>query len=176
MVRVLRVLVLTCVLRALACQNGSLHCQFVSLSPGKSRDSFFFVLFRSCFQARPEWDAVPLQIKPDKHQFLQTMIESRAESTSKRYVHDIRDFVAWCHHQCIDVSLPMQAAVVALYLFQKAQSGMHSATLVRKGAALKWFHSFAPSGGDNPLDDALCLNILEQVKRCPREPIAKKTP
>ena len=70
----------------------------------------------------------------------------------------------------------MQAAVIALYLFQQSQSGMHSATLIRKRAALKWFHSFAPSGGANPLDDALCLNILEQVKRRRRGPITKKTP
>ena len=69
----------------------------------------------------------------------------------------------------------MQAAVIALYLFQKFQSGMHSATLEQQRAALKWFQWFFPSGVANPLDDALGLNILEQVKRCWRKPIAKKT-
>lgn len=43
-------------------------------------------------------------------------------------------------------------------------------------AALKWFHSFVPINGPNPLDDACAKNVIESAKRRKGNPILKKEP
>ena len=36
-------------------------------------------------------------------------------------------------------------------------------------AALKWFHSFVPDDGPNPLDNACCKNLIECAKEDKRQ-------
>ncbi|XP_068707590.1 integrase/recombinase xerD homolog [Montipora foliosa] len=43
-------------------------------------------------------------------------------------------------------------------------------------AALKWFHSFVPDDGPNPLDNAYCKNFIECAKRTRGNPVNKKKP
>ena len=43
-------------------------------------------------------------------------------------------------------------------------------------AALKWFHSFVPDDGPNPLDNACCKNVIECAKRTRSNPVDKKKP
>ena len=43
-------------------------------------------------------------------------------------------------------------------------------------AALKWFHSFVPGDGPNPLDNACCKNLIECAKRTRSNPVDKKKP
>ena len=43
-------------------------------------------------------------------------------------------------------------------------------------AALKWFHSFVPDDGPNPLDNASCKNLIECAKRPRGNPVNKKKP
>ena len=43
-------------------------------------------------------------------------------------------------------------------------------------AALKWFHSFVPDDGPNPLDNACCKNLIECAKRTRSNPVDKKKP
>ena len=43
-------------------------------------------------------------------------------------------------------------------------------------AALKWFHSFVPDDGPNPLDNACCKNLIECAKRTRSSPVDKKKP
>ena len=43
-------------------------------------------------------------------------------------------------------------------------------------AALKWFHSFVPDDGPNPLDNACCKNLIECAKRTRGNPVNKKKP
>ena len=43
-------------------------------------------------------------------------------------------------------------------------------------AALKWFHSFVPLSGPNPLDDAYAKNVIESAKRREDNPTLKKEP
>ena len=43
-------------------------------------------------------------------------------------------------------------------------------------AALKWFHSFVPDDGPNPLDNACCKNLIECAKRTRSNPVHKKKP
>ncbi|CAH3199245.1 unnamed protein product [Porites evermanni] len=46
------------------------------------------------------------------------------------------------------------------------------AAMVLFHAALKWFHSFVPDDGPNPLDDACCKNLIECAKRTRTNPEA----
>ena len=43
-------------------------------------------------------------------------------------------------------------------------------------AALKWFHSFVPYDGPNPLDNACCQSLIECAKRTRSNPVNKKKP
>ena len=43
-------------------------------------------------------------------------------------------------------------------------------------AALKWFQSFVPINGPNPLDGACAKNVIESAKRAKGNPIVKKEP
>lgn len=66
---------------------------------------------------------------------------------------------------------------MTLYLFQlfAHQDKSHS-VLVMVHAALKWFHSFVPINGPNPLDDECAKNVIESAKRWEGNPILKKDP
>ena len=66
---------------------------------------------------------------------------------------------------------------MTLYLFQlfAHQHKSHS-VLVMVHAALKWFHSFVPINGPNPLDDECAKNVIESAKRREGNPILKKDP
>lgn len=48
--------------------------------------------------------------------------------------------------------------------------------MVLAHAALKWFHSFVPDDGPNPLDNACCKNLIECAKRTRSNPVCKKKP
>ena len=43
-------------------------------------------------------------------------------------------------------------------------------------AALKWFHSFVPKNGANPLDGACAKSVIESAKKAKGNPIVKKEP
>ncbi|CAH3166025.1 unnamed protein product, partial [Porites lobata] len=61
------------------------------------------------------------------------------------------------------------------YLF-KYQQLRSPAAMVLVHAALKWFHSFVPDDGPNPLDNACCKNLIECAKRTRSNPVHKKKP
>ena len=66
---------------------------------------------------------------------------------------------------------------MTLYLFQLfAHQHKSYSLLVMVHAALKWFHSFVPINGQNPLDDACAKNVIEAAKRRNGNPILKKEP
>ena len=48
--------------------------------------------------------------------------------------------------------------------------------MVLAHAALKWFHSFVPDDGPNPLDNACCKNLIECDKRTRSNPVCKEKP
>ena len=64
----------------------------------------------------------------------------------------------------MSLQLPFSSSVVALYLFGLDQQLRSPAAMVLVHAALKWFHSFVPDDGPNPLDNACCNNLIE----CPK--------
>ena len=48
--------------------------------------------------------------------------------------------------------------------------------MVLANAALKWFHSFVPDDGPNPLHNACCKNLIDCAKRTRSKPVHKKKP
>ena len=74
------------------------------------------------------------------------------------------------------LQLPFSSSVVALYLFGLDQQLRSPAAMVLVHAALKWFHSFVPDDGPNPLDNACCKNLIECAKRTRSNPVHKKKP
>ena len=72
--------------------------------------------------------------------------------------------------------MPFSSSVVALYLFGLDQQLRSPAAMVLVHAALKWFHSFVPYDGPNPLDNACCQSLIECAKRTRSNPVNKKKP
>ena len=98
--------------------------------------------------------------------FVKMLVKSRADSTAKKYLVEIRRFLAWCKQNSVADSYPLYSTVVTLYLFQLfANQHKSYSVLVMVHAALKWFHSFVPINGPNPLDGACAKNVIESAKR-----------
>ena len=119
---------------------------------------------------------LPPAIRPDFHSLFSSLLCSRAESTAKKYLKEINKFLLWCRTRKIALQLPFSSSVVALYLFGLDQQLRSPAAMVLVHAALKWFHSFVPDDGPNPLDNACCKNLIECAKRTRSNPVHKKNP
>ena len=119
----------------------------------------------------------PAQTMVDRSAFAKMLVKSRADSTAKKYLVEIRRFLAWCKQNSVADSYPFSSSVVTLYLFQLlADQHKSYSVLVMVHAALKWFHSFVPINAPNPLDDACAKNVIESAKRRKGNPIVKKEP
>ena len=91
----------------------------------------------------------------DRCAFVKLLVKSRADSTSKKYLVEIRRFLAWFKQNSVAGSYPFSPTVATLYLFQLFVNKHKSySVLVMVHAALKWFHSFVPINGPNLLEDA----------------------
>ena len=119
---------------------------------------------------------LPPAIRPDFHSLFSSLLCSRADSTAKKYLKEINKFLLWCRTRKIALQLPFSSSVVALYLFGLDQQLRSPAAMVLVHAALKWFHSFVPDDGPNPLDNACCKNLIECAKRTRSNPVHKKKP
>ena len=117
----------------------------------------------------------PAQVMVDRRAFVKMLVKSRADSTSKKYLVEIRRFLAWCNQNPVADSYPFSSTVVTPYLFQLfANQHKSYSVLVMVHFALKWFHSFVPINDPNPLDDACAKNVIESAKRAKGNPIVKK--
>ena len=111
----------------------------------------------------------------DRNAFVKMLVKSRADSTAKKYLVEIRRFLAWCKQNSVADSYLFSSTIVTLYLFQLfANQHKSYSVLVMVHAALKWFHSFVPINGPNPLDDACAKNVIESAKRAKGNPIVKE--
>jgi len=119
---------------------------------------------------------LPPAIRPDFNSLFSRLLSSRADSTVKKYLKEINKFLLWCRTRKIALQLPFSSSVVALYLFGLDQQLRSPASMVLVHAALKWFHSFVPDDGPNPLDNACCKNLIECAKRTRSNPVNKKKP
>ena len=89
-----------------------------------------FSLLQIVFASKT-WETVPAHVKSFKGQYLSVFLKSRADSTAKRYVGNIRAFLKWCRLNNIEVAIPVSAATVAIYMFQLVQKQTSAVTLVR---------------------------------------------
>ena len=101
---------------------------------------------------------LPPTIRPDFNSLFKCLLSSRADSSVKKYLKEINKFLLWCRTRKIALQLPFSSSV-ALYLFGLDQQLRSPAAMVLVHAALKWFHSFVPDDGPNPLDNACCKNL-----------------
>ena len=121
---------------------------------------------------------LPPAIRPDFSSLFKCLLSSRADSTVKKYLKEIiiNRFLLWCRTRKTALQLPFSSSVVALYLFCLDQQLRSPAAMVLVHAALKWFHSFVPDDGPNPLDNACCKNLIECAKRTRSNAVHKKKP
>ena len=81
----------------------------------------------------------------DRCAFFKMLVKSRADSTAKKYLFEIRRFLASGKQNSVAKSYPFSSTVVTLYLFQLFTNQHNSfSVLVMEQGALKWFHSFVP--------------------------------
>lgn len=126
--------------------------------------------------ASKAWTVLPPVVRPDFNSLFNSLLASRADSTVKKYLKEINNFLQWCRARKVSLQLPFSSSVVALYLFGLDQQLRSPAAMVLVHAALKWFHSFVPDDGPNPLDNACCKNLIECAKRTRSNPVHKKKP
>ena len=119
---------------------------------------------------------LPPAVRPDFNSLFNSLLASRADSTVKKYLKEINTFLLWCRARKVSLQLPFSSSVVALNLFGLDQQLRSPAAMVLGHAALKWFHSFVPDDGPNPLDNACCKNLIECAKRTRSNPVYKKKP
>ena len=122
---------------------------------------------------------LPPAVRPDLNSLFNSLLASRADSTVKKkciYLKEINKLLLWCRARKVSLQLPFSSSVIALYLFGLDQQLRSPAAMVLVHAALKWFHSFVPDDGPNPLDNACCKNLTECAKRTRSNPVYKKKP
>ena len=117
---------------------------------------------------------LPPAVRPDFNSLFNSLLASRADSTVKKYLKEINRFLLWCRTRKISLQLPFSSSVFALYLFGLDQQLRSPAAMFLVHAALKWFHSFGPDDGPNPLDNACCKNLIKCAKRTRSNPVCKK--
>ena len=123
-----------------------------------------------------EWANLPRDIKPHKKVFLDYLLKSKASSTSKRYLQEIKKFFKWNITHFGRVTMPVSVLTAAVYLYNRATSSSCSSSIVITHAALKWLHTFVPYRINNPMDAPLVRSILQASKRDKANPVTKKTP
>ena len=123
------------------------------------------------------WKLLPSTLRPDYNSLFNVLLNSRANSTAKKYINEIKKFFVWCKGRQISIQIPFSAPVVALYLFNLDQQLRSPASMVQLvHDALKWLHSFMPDDGPNPLDNACCRTMIECAKRTRSLPVSMKKP
>ena len=84
-----------------------------------------------------EWNAIPSIMRPDTKNLTQHLIQSKAKSTSKRYLEEIRKFIKWTKFFDIQVKPPLSVPLCITYLSHRYNESKSYATLVICHAALK---------------------------------------
>ena len=127
------------------------------------------------FATQGYWDNISDHVTPNTKDLLTLLMKSKADSTVKRYTKEIVKFSRWCNLSSIQPSPPFLVSIVIAYLHKVYVTSKSYATLSLTHAALKWFHSFIPGIISNPLDAAICHNLLEAAKRS-KPVVSKKEP
>ena len=73
-------------------------------------NEIFFCFFQIVFAAR-FWKLAPAQVMVDRSAFVKMLVKSGADSTAKKYLVEIRRFLAWCKQNSIADSYPFSSTV-----------------------------------------------------------------
>ena len=127
------------------------------------------------FAIQDYWGKHP-RPRETKHQRSPALLmKSKDDSTVKRFTKEVVKFSRWCNLSSIQPSPAFSVSIVIAYLHKVYVSSKSYATPSLTHAALKWFHSFIPGIISNPLDTAICRNLLEAAKRS-KPVVAEKEP
>ncbi|XP_020914995.1 uncharacterized protein LOC110252505 [Exaiptasia diaphana] len=99
---------------------------------------------------------------------------SRARSTAKCYLREIRKSFRWCQIRKVPTVIPFCTSILTMYLFELSTDRRSGNTISRCHAALKWLHCFCPLATMNPLDNGICRNLVESARRAKKAPVKKK--
>ena len=111
---------------------------------------------------------------PTRRSLIQHCMLSRAQSTISKYMREVKLFFQHQLAQNRPCSLPANLMDVSIYLsYVLDQHKVSSAGMAY--AALKWVHSLLPAS-INPLDAAICTNLVKAEKRLRPGPVRKKEP
>lgn len=127
------------------------------------------------FAIQGYWENIPDHVKPNTKDLLTLLMKSKDDSTVKRFTKEVVKFSRWCHLSSIQPSPAFSVSIVIAYLHKVYVSSKSYATPSLTHAALKWFHSFIPGIISNPLETAICHNLLEAAKRS-KPVVAEKEP
>ena len=105
---------------------------------------------------------------------IKQVLTSRANSTIKKYLAELKKLFNCSRKNGITVDLPYDSIVAAMYLSKFSKQTESSASVILAYSALKWLHTLFPE--NNPLENDLCRNIVESAKRSKSKPVTKKTP
>ena len=73
---------------------------------------------------------LPRDVKPHTKVFLDYLFKSRAPSTSKRYLQEIKKFFQWIMAHFGRVIIPVTDLIAAVYLYNRTTSSASSSRLV----------------------------------------------
>lgn len=122
------------------------------------------------------WQEAPSVVRQNIQGLLKVALRSRADSTIKTYVRNVKKFFRWCNEKTIPLRLPLHPATIAMYIHEVSRKPTSISALNVISAAIKWLHSLVPDKGPNPLDTEFCKTILQASKRNAARPINKKKP
>ena len=102
-----------------------------------------------------------------------TILHSRADSTTKKYLYAFRRWKSWCSRYSFN-HLPANGHHIALYLQYLADSTGSKASVEEACNALAWIHSCA--GLKSPVAEPFVKSTLGGLQRLLAKPVTKKKP
>ena len=103
-----------------------------------------------------------------------TVVQSRADSTKKKYVYAFQRWRSWASSKAEIQVFPMKPAHLALYLQHVGETTQSKAAVEEAVHAASWMHELAglPSIGSAPI----VLATLSGLRRMLAKPVVKKAP
>ena len=102
-----------------------------------------------------------------------TILQSRANSTSKKYLSAFRRWKTWAMEHSM-VAFPAQVHQVALYLQYVGETTRSKSAVEEAFNALSWIHALA--GLDSHTCNPFLRSTLEGLQRTLAKPVIKKKP
>ena len=102
-----------------------------------------------------------------------SILNSKAESTTRKYLGAFRRWKTWASNHSLDVLLAAEQHV-ALYLQHVAETSNSRAATEEAGYALAWVHDLA--GVASPTIGILVQTTLQELRRVLAKPVQKKEP